>query len=91
MRQAHPAGGHDPPADIDLDEMGTEVCLACLEQLLAQDDIALTNADHIAVKDADVVRLVPFCDEGEEVELGADSSAASTDGLLECDLNSGEV
>jgi len=65
--------------------------LACLEELLAQDDIALADADHIPVEEADVLGLVPFCDQGEEVELGADPAAAGTDGLLTRDLNGREV
>jgi len=59
--------------------------------LLAQDDIALADADHIPVEQADVLGLDPFCDQGEEVELGADPAAAGTDGLLTRDLDRCEV
>jgi len=56
-----------------------------------QDDIALADADHIPVKQADVLGLVPFCDQGEEVELGTDPATTGTHGLLSGDLNGGEV
>ena len=59
--------------------------------MLAQDDIALADADHIPVEQADVLGLIPFCNQREEVELGADPSASSTDGLLAGDLNGCEV
>ena len=52
------------------------------EELLAQDGIALPDADHIAAKEADVLGLVPLCDQLEKVEFGADPAASGTNGLL---------
>ena len=65
--------------------------LVCFEELLAQDGIALPDADHIAAKEADVLGLVPLCDQLEKVEFGADPAASGTNGLLSCDPNGGQV
>ena len=59
--------------------------------MLAQDDIALADADYIPVEEADVLGLVPFCDQREEVEFGADPAIEGTDDLLTRDLDRCEV
>ena len=41
--------GDHSAADIDLNEQWAEVCLACLEQFLAEDNIALSSSDHLSV------------------------------------------
>jgi len=51
---------HHTTADIDLNELGAEVGLAGLQQLLAQDDIDIADADDIAVKQADVLGFIPL-------------------------------
>ena len=91
LGQGDDAGGDDAAAHINLNELWAEVGLTCLEQLLAQDDIALADADQITVKEGDVLGLIPFCDQGEEVEVGADPAATGTDDLLAGDLNGSKV
>lgn len=81
------AAGNHTAAQRDLDERGAEVCLPCLEQVLAEDDIPLIDAGHITFEEADVLRLDAFCDQGKEVEFGADPSATGTDGLPKRDLD----
>ena len=90
MTSTLPLARRVPPVRL-IAWLRAEVGLACLQQLLAQDDIALTDADHIPLEEADVLGLLPFCDEGEEVELAANSAATGTESLLAGDLNGREV
>ena len=77
----------DAPAYKDFQELRAEVRLAGLQQLLAQHFIALADFDHIAIKQADVLRLIPIGDEGDEIQLGANAAAATADGLLPGDFD----
>ena len=91
LGQGDATGLNHATAYVDLNELGAEVGLAGLQQLLAQHDIALADADDIAVKEADVLGFIPIGDQGDEVELGADVPATGREGLLTRHLNRGQV
>lgn len=78
-------------ADIDLNELGPEVGLACFEELLAQNDITIADTDYIPVEEADVLGLVSFRDQREKVELGAETPFTRNDGWVACDLDDREA
>ena len=64
-------GALDPATHINLQELGTEVGLASLEQLFPQHLWRLGNTHNIAIEQADVLAFIAFGDQGEEVEGGS--------------------
>ena len=85
------AGLLDPAAHKHTDELGVEVGLAGLQQLLAQHHRASGHTHHIAVEEANVLGFIPSGDQIDQGQVGADFAAASTQGLFAGDLDIGEV
>lgn len=79
--------GDESVAAKDLNEQGTQVDLAGLDQWHPHYDLAFADAEHLPVTEADFLGSIHSCGKGEEVELGAAPYATCTDGLLMSDLN----
>lgn len=67
--QDHPSGLHHPAAHEQIDELGAEVGLADLEQLLPQNHSLTPDVDHVAVEKANVLVLVALRDQREEIRF----------------------